>query len=660
MNWLHKDRGKSAVLHEADFTQTNFDANKYAREKFTSLPVNVVQEQYEQLLKEKKNASEALKANVYRNYPKFIGASKEIGNLEADMLELRKLLSEQNSAMKGLFQEYSSAAAVSPYSLEGTSRMAESAVAPKYQKDLQIIQDAPDDLDAAIAERRFEKAVARIESCRKVLEDPALESTIPAEIKDEIERRIQTLGNVLIADLQSPTVRSRESRKIITLLMRLGMPDKAREVYLDTRSIRIEREIKKLKLEGDISLYISDLARLVFSSINTTCDDFRASFTDQHMMSGFIVWAIGQIEKFGTIFRNQVFRTDDFSIMGKCLEIAKLHCTLLEGKGLSLLVVLNQMFYPNLVETINDAYRKIEVNMTKQIKTEQWNSTKQWIYHSDSNSQSTSIQITESAKYLYAASQSLANNIARIATMELVPIISSTFSDLFESYLLQLAEKISSQISDGQGLSILANSYNVIIDLVPRLTKQVEIKLNKSPIRDFEKLLRKLQSRHQSLQDLYCSGRAEQLVKTVIDWSENKYSMEKISETAPPSKGFLDLFAYLSKLKPLIASTINQRNVRQILTSLIEELALRFADDNFWESEHFTDAALQQLVLDLRYFSDAIGDYSTETTMNALNDCMDKAVLAYCKTTGKDINSVLKSDEWFAKRISSHVSKTKL
>ncbi len=112
-------------------------------------------------------------------------------------------------------------------------------------------------------------------------------------------------------------------------------------------------------------MYIRDLTRLVFSSIHTTCEDFRASFTPHNMISGilslylylliitafihivispqtqsfhliyisqyvaFIVWAIGELEKFGTIFRNQVFRNfDDFASMGKCLEIVKLHSSL--------------------------------------------------------------------------------------------------------------------------------------------------------------------------------------------------------------------------------------------------------------------------------------------------------------------------------------------
>jgi hypothetical protein len=82
-------------------------------------------------------------------------------------------------------------------------------------------------------------------------------------------------------------------------------------------------------LEGDLGLYITDLARLVFSAVNTTCEDFCSSFTENEMLSGFIVWAISELEKFGTIVKNQVFQnSDDFATMGKCLEIAKMHCAL--------------------------------------------------------------------------------------------------------------------------------------------------------------------------------------------------------------------------------------------------------------------------------------------------------------------------------------------
>ena len=77
-------------------------------------------------------------------------------------------------------------------------------------------------------------------------------------------------------------------------------------------------------------------------------------------------------------------------------------------------------------------------------------------------------------------------------------------------------------------------------------------------------------------------------------------------------------------------------------------------DKEFWErhsvSGRFGEGGLQQLILDMRFFLEASDEFSSTPTEDAINGIMDKAVLMYCKATGKDTN-VLKSDEWFNKRI---------
>lgn len=74
----------------------------------------MVRDDYAQLVKDKDRAAEAMQSNVFQNFPKFITASKEIGSksfipiitytldLESDMLELRHLLTEVNSVIKGI------------------------------------------------------------------------------------------------------------------------------------------------------------------------------------------------------------------------------------------------------------------------------------------------------------------------------------------------------------------------------------------------------------------------------------------------------------------------------------------------------------------------------------------------------------------------------
>ncbi len=79
-----------------------------------------------------------------------------IKDLESDMLELRNLLTEVNSVMKGLqqlsinFDQYKS----------GNQKKLQTFII----KDLQSLLDLPDKLDVTITQRQFEKAVLLIES----------------------------------------------------------------------------------------------------------------------------------------------------------------------------------------------------------------------------------------------------------------------------------------------------------------------------------------------------------------------------------------------------------------------------------------------------------------------------------------------------------------
>jgi hypothetical protein len=63
-------------------------------------------------------------------------------------------------------------------------------------------------------------------------------------ISDDLEDRIWKLAEILMKDLQNPALKKSESRTVILYLSRLGFSKKAREIFLDTRSQKINNEIK--------------------------------------------------------------------------------------------------------------------------------------------------------------------------------------------------------------------------------------------------------------------------------------------------------------------------------------------------------------------------------------------------------------------------------
>ncbi len=94
--------------------------------------------------------------------------------------------------------------------------------------------------------------------------------------------------------------------------------------------------------------------------------------------------------------------------------------------------------------------------------------------------------------------------------MQLVPTITATLSTLFENYLIQLTAQFSHDLTDNQGLSIIANGHVMVEDLVPRIIGQLEGKLNR-PVSEFDKLRKNLQILNEKLRDTYCSKRAENI-----------------------------------------------------------------------------------------------------------------------------------------------------
>jgi hypothetical protein len=103
----------------------------------------------------------------------------------------------------------------------------------------------------------------------------------------------------------------------------------------------------------------------------------------------------------------------------------------------------------------------------------------------------------------------------------------------------------------------------------------------------------------------------------------------------------------LSKLKPIIGSAINQRSVRSIITTIIEQVSTKLIDSKYLDelAPTLTEAGLQQLILDFKFYMEACSDYIPENIATSMNDCIDKCILLFCQKNEIDeseMDSVLK------------------
>ena len=82
-----------------------------------------------------------------------------------------------------------------------------------------------------------------------------------------------------------PSLRKSSVVATASLLLRLGEGKAARETFLETRADLIRKRTRTIRFEGDIGLYIGDLAMVMFTAIKNTADWYLASFREHEFAS---------------------------------------------------------------------------------------------------------------------------------------------------------------------------------------------------------------------------------------------------------------------------------------------------------------------------------------------------------------------------------------
>eukprot|EP00026_Physarum_polycephalum_P003723 Phypoly_transcript_03737.p1 GENE.Phypoly_transcript_03737~~Phypoly_transcript_03737.p1 ORF type:complete len:679 (+),score=120.09 Phypoly_transcript_03737:217-2253(+) len=665
-----------------EFGAPSFDPDKFTKDLFIKTSERKARLQYDELAKTKESAAGELKKSVYNNYPCFISTSKEISNLEVDMLDLRNLLTDMGSVLKNVqhmnmkFDAPTPSPASRPVSKHiSSSQFRDKKVAAK--EDVKWLLGVPEELDIVIAERLFDKAVDIVVRLRSLIQEfPHLEVVLSNNsLKSNIDQRVTRLSDALAADLLTPTIRPAYVRVCIARMLRLGLADSAKSIFLESRSKKIRSEIRKLKFEGDIALYVGELSKLVFSSILSTCVEYRQSFTHTSMISGFVVWAMLELQAFGEMFQRQVFCTDNFQVIGQCLQIAEYHCKMLEQKGLSMAFQLWQHIHPGLGTVVDEYLKRLNSGLSKHISEELWVSKLQWVYYDSSLSDRTALNLTDSALYLNTVGQRFANDLCWILTPDLLPIVCSAISSLLEGYMHRLSDALihlspapvsyggsaglnGAVVVDKQQLAIVANAVFVVEDLAPRLSNQIKEKLQRN-VKELDKMCKKLDARYTALRDTYCIQRARDILDNKMDWSHMEYSKDELDEPEP-SQRFVRLVKYLADLAAQAQTLVGAQSVAPIVARIVAEVAAGMSQGKIWDRIETNQAigfgGLQQLVLDCKFLMVATNNYLIDESVEALQHVIDRAVLAYCTKTGQDPRLVLKPDDWFREGINSAVS----
>ena len=219
--------------------------------------------------------------------------------------------------------------------------------------DYRWLVEIPDELDVLIAHRDFDEAVTNVAKARRMLAGCGGETQRVQIIRSNLNERIKYLSKLISLDLGSPVATKDQVQGDIDKLLRLGLGDQARDIFLTARTKTIRTRVRNLVFDGDLVGYISDFAELTFRLIRNTCDWYSGSFHDTTMASGFMKWLQQEIKHFTEALRRQVFSSkQDFPIIAECLLTTLDHIQELRDVGLDLTFLMDKIIYEDIINAI--------------------------------------------------------------------------------------------------------------------------------------------------------------------------------------------------------------------------------------------------------------------------------------------------------------------
>jgi len=148
------------------------------------------------------------------------------------------------------------------------------------------LTDFSDQVSVAIALREWGEAVSMMEQGQAMLAGYSSSDFPYRDLSMKLQALTSQLVDSITHDLSSPALKKTAVVRNVGYLLRLDRGEKAREVFLQSRSDLLKKRSRQIKFEGDVSLYISELALVHFTLIKNTSEWYMSAFKDNRMASG--------------------------------------------------------------------------------------------------------------------------------------------------------------------------------------------------------------------------------------------------------------------------------------------------------------------------------------------------------------------------------------
>ncbi|PWZ01194.1 hypothetical protein BCV70DRAFT_188397 [Testicularia cyperi] len=208
--------------------------------------------------------------------------------------------------------------------------------------------DFADELAVCIALREWDHAADLIDKGKGVLSTYSTSELAFVDLSNKIAARTTDLITAISADFTRQHLKKSAVVRNAGYLLRLDQGERARELFLDARTELLKKRTRQIKFEGDVSLYISELALVYFTLIKNTSEWYMSAFKDTRMASGFVQWASVQIQTYADLFRRQVYGVDqDPAVIAEALEISRASADQLKEVGLDFSYLISDLLRPD-------------------------------------------------------------------------------------------------------------------------------------------------------------------------------------------------------------------------------------------------------------------------------------------------------------------------
>ncbi|XP_054822886.1 exocyst complex component EXO84A-like [Prosopis cineraria] len=689
------------------FKNSSFDPNEYVTTKSRSMNEKDIKLACNYLHELKRASAEEMRKSVLANYSAFIRTSKEISDLEGELLSMRNLLSTQAALVHGLADRSRLGSLITGAKDSDAEDMLDEKA--DQSKTENWLTGYLEKLEVLLAEKRIEEAMVELKEGDAMVEEikdrKALSPSALIVLEAAITEHRTKLADQLAEIICQPSTRSSELCSSALALKNLGDGPRAHTLLLNSHQEKLHRTMQSLRsVSHSGGAYTAKLSKLVFSTISQAMSDSITVFGEEEpaYASELVTWAVKQADNLASLIKKHVLLSTasagSLRVSSDCVRVCLSHCYILEAQGLALSPVLLKQFRPFVENALNTNLKRIEQCCAARAAADDW-----LLAYSPSSrlsgltsaaslmNASQAPKLSSSAQKFNSMIQEFFEDVGPLEFLELDNLAYEGLLQLFKSYANLLINALPGSVetenlegtgpkivrvaeTEAQQVALLANALLLADELIPRAvvkvfqsTKSDESQKRGAPEKyqkapEQRELKKRLQREVDRLRDSFCRQHALELIFTEDGNTRLNalmyLSMDSHAEEPDwfPSPIFQELFLKLSRMASIATDMFvgRERFATTLLMRMSETVILWLSEDQaFWDEIEAGQVplggfGLRQLYLDMQFviIFTSQGRYLSRQLSQVIKNMIARAIDAVA-ASGLDPNSVLPEDEWF-------------